>query len=74
MVDCLDGNIRWFIENTILEQGLGIMDASDDEIEQLISLRAYPVWTEFILADMISHRAHIGVLPHPRFCHCNSFS
>ena len=46
-----------------MEQGLGIVDASDDEIELLISRRAYPVWTEFILAQMISLRARIGVAP-----------
>jgi len=62
-VDFLDDNLRSFIEKTILEQGLGIVDASDDEIELLISRRAYPVWTEFTLAEMISLRAGIGVVP-----------
>lgn len=48
----------------ILQEGLGILDASEEEIELLISRRAYPIFVEFTLADMISLRARIGVPSH----------
>jgi hypothetical protein len=68
VVDGLDDDIRPFIERTILEEGLGIVDASEEEIQLLISRRAYPVWADFTLADMISLRARIGVpTPPPSF-------
>jgi alkaline phosphatase len=57
-----DEDIRPFLEKAVLEEGLGIMDATEEELALLIEKRKYPVWADFLLADMISLRARIGVL------------
>lgn len=52
---------REFIRKTLLKDGLGIEDASDDEIEKLIAHKDWSVWP---LSDMISRRAQIGWSTH----------
>ena len=56
-----DDDIRDFIENNIIQAKLGIYDATEKEIELLISNRANSMAADYILADMISRRAQIGV-------------
>ncbi|KAJ5103308.1 Repressible alkaline phosphatase [Penicillium argentinense] len=50
-----------YIRDTILKQDLGIVDASDEEIESLIKP---DVSTQYVFADMISRRAQIGWSTH----------
>ena len=56
-----EGNVRRYIEDTILKEGLGIYDATEDEIEQLMKVRFNAVLSDFTMADMVSRRAQIGV-------------
>jgi len=41
--------------------GLGICDATKEEIDLLVSFRSSALLADFTLADMISRRAQIGV-------------
>jgi hypothetical protein len=56
-----DDDVREFIEETIVKDGLGIYDATKAEIDKLISLRTSSSFAAYALADMISRRAQIGV-------------
>ena len=53
---------RGFIEK-IVQDGLGIHDATHHEIETLLSYKSSAILADFTLADMISRRAQIGVYP-----------
>ena len=57
----LGDDVRAFIEKEIIELGLGICDATKEEIDLLVSFRSSAVHADFTLADMISRRAQIGV-------------
>jgi len=54
-------NVREFIEKEIIVSGLGICDATKEEVDLLVSFRSSALSTDYILADMISRRAEIGV-------------
>ena len=54
-------NVREFIEKEIIESGLGICDATKEEIDLLVSFRTNALLSDYALADMISRRAQIGV-------------
>jgi alkaline phosphatase len=54
-------DLREFIEKNIVQDGLGIHDATHHEIETLISYKSSAVLADYTLADMISRRAQIGV-------------
>ena len=53
--------MREFIEKEIIEMGLGICDATKEEIDLLVSFRTNALLSDYTLADMISRRAQIGV-------------
>jgi hypothetical protein len=55
-------DIRTYIQETIVKDGLGIHDATEKEIDTLMKYKSDAVLADFTLADMISRRAHIGVL------------
>ncbi len=50
-----------FINETLLVKGLGVVDASDDEIKLLIE---HPEKSGYALADIISRRAQVGWTTH----------
>jgi hypothetical protein len=52
---------REFIEKNIVQDGLGIHDATHHEIETLMLYKSSAVLADYTLADMISRRAQIGV-------------
>jgi hypothetical protein len=60
----VDVDIREFIEERILRDGLGINDATTNEIDQLISSRSSELFSSYTLAEIISRRAQIGVNIH----------
>jgi alkaline phosphatase len=52
-----------FLRSTIIVDGLGITDASDEEIDAVID--AEPIWPPFYLfGDMVSRRAQVGWSTH----------
>ena len=53
--------MRKFIEKKIVEEGLGISDATKSEIDLLLSYKSSALLADYTLADMISGRARIGV-------------
>ncbi|KAL1963687.1 hypothetical protein VTN77DRAFT_7891 [Rasamsonia byssochlamydoides] len=54
---------RAYIRKHFLEKGLGIDDATDEEVDSLIETD--PVWpASYIFADMISRRAQVGWSTH----------
>jgi alkaline phosphatase len=54
---------RAYIRKQFLEKGLGIDDATDEEVDSLIETD--PVWpSSYIFADMISRRAQVGWTTH----------
>lgn len=64
MVD--EGNdVRTYIQETIVKDGLGIHDATEKEIDSLADYKNNALLADFTLADMISRRAQIGVCPLP---------
>ena len=54
-------NARKFIEKKIVQEGLGIHDATKSEIDLLVSHKSSSLLADYTLADMISTRARIGV-------------
>ena len=52
-----------FIRHVLFEQGLGIYDSSDDELNRLLD-NSDPWPASYILADMISRRAQVGWSTH----------
>ncbi|KAH8153742.1 uncharacterized protein LAJ45_02555 [Morchella importuna] len=50
-----------FVKKIILEEGLGVHDASEDEIEALKAAKSGAAW---VLADIISRRAQVGWSTH----------
>ena len=52
-----------FIRKNVLEEGQGIVDASDEEVDSIID--AMPIWPPYyIFAEMISRRAQVGWSTH----------
>lgn len=62
MVDS-EQDVRAFIQETIVKNGLGIRDATEKEIDTLMGFKSNALLADFTLADMISRRAQIGVPP-----------
>ena len=67
MVDS-EKDVRSYIQETIVKDGLGIHDATEKEIDTLMGFKSNALLADFTLADMISRRAQIGVHPFPN---CN---
>ena len=57
------GVTREYIEREIVQRGLGIYDATDGEVDRIISSRPDLLQMSYALADMVSSRARIGVRP-----------
>lgn len=53
--------LKQYVRKTLVEDGLGIMDASDDEIDRIAT---HPFSSSSLFADMISRRAQIGWSTH----------
>jgi alkaline phosphatase len=53
--------LRHFVENKLVQEGLGVMDATDEEIELVIS---NPALSAYAFAEIISRRAQIGWSTH----------
>ena len=74
-------DLATFIREDLIEQGLGVYDATDDEIDRLID-NSDPWPASYIFADIISRRAqvgwtthgHSGVLSSPHFSRSSSTS
>jgi hypothetical protein len=47
--------------NEIVQDGLGIHDASQKEIDTVMAVKSSALLTDYTLADMLSRRAQIGV-------------
>ncbi|KAF8462543.1 alkaline-phosphatase-like protein [Kalaharituber pfeilii] len=56
-----DKKLDKYIRHTVLEEGLGIYDASDEEFERLKKAKTGAIYT---LTDMVSRRAQIGWTTH----------
>ena len=54
-------DVRKYIQETIVKDGLGIHDATEKEIDILVGYKSNAQMADFTLADMISRRAQIGV-------------
>lgn len=52
---------RQFVKKELVEAGLGVMDASDEEIDRIIDS---PALSAYAFADIISRRAQIGWSTH----------
>ena len=61
MVDSKN-DVRTFIQDTIVKNGLGIRDATEKEIDTLVGFKSNALLADYTLANMISRRARIGVL------------
>lgn len=57
----IDDDVREFIEKNIVKDGLGIFDATESEIDLLVSYKSSVLLLDYALADMVSKRAQIGV-------------
>ena len=62
MVD-QEKDVRQYIQETIVKDGLGVHDATEKEIDTLMGYKSNALVADFTLADMISRRAQIGVSP-----------
>lgn len=56
-----DAAYRRFVKKDLVEEGLGVMDASDEEIDRIID---NPALSAYTFADIISRRAQIGWSTH----------
>ena len=56
-------NLASYIREELIEQGLGVYDATDDEIDRLID-NSDPWPASYIFADIISRRAQVGWTTH----------
>lgn len=56
-----ENDLRQYISETLVKNGLGIYDADDDEIQSVLD---HPEAAAYIFADMISRRAQIGWSTH----------
>ena len=56
-------NVKAFVRKTLLERGLGVYDATDDEVSRLAE-NSDPWPASYIFADIISRRAQIGWSTH----------
>jgi len=56
-----DKDLKLYISETLVKDGLGIYDAEDEEIQAVID---HPAEADYLFADMISRRAQIGWSTH----------
>jgi hypothetical protein len=56
-------DVRGFIEETIIRDGLGIWNATREEVDAIMNYRTNALLSDYTLADMVSRRARIGVPP-----------
>jgi len=56
-----DKDLKQYINETLVKDGLGIYDAEDEEIQTVLD---HPAEADYIFADMISRRAQIGWSTH----------
>ena len=56
-------DLATFIRENLIEKGLGVYDATDDEIDRLID-NSDPWPASYIFADIISRRAQVGWTTH----------
>lgn len=56
-------DLERYIRQELLERGLGVSDASDEEVNRLID-ESDPWPASYIFADIISRRAEIGWTTH----------
>lgn len=61
MIKSQDNVSRGFIVDTILKDGLGISDATENEIKELSKLSASSKTLDQYMAQMVSIRAQLGV-------------
>ncbi|KAJ5684399.1 Repressible alkaline phosphatase [Penicillium maclennaniae] len=54
---------RDYIRKTLLEEDLGVTDATDEEVERLLHPDPQ-VWPSYVFADIVSRRAQIGWSTH----------
>ncbi len=54
-------DLKQYISETLVEDGLGIYDAEDEEIQAVLD---HPAEADYVFADMISRRAQIGWSTH----------
>lgn len=68
-----DKDIRIFIRKSLIEDGFGVFDATDEEINRLVN-DSDPWPASYIFADIISRRAQVGWSTHGHsgmyFHHC----
>lgn len=57
------GDLAIYIREKLVEQGLGVYDATDDEVDRLID-NSDPWPASYIFADIISRRAQVGWTTH----------
>ncbi|ODQ50251.1 alkaline phosphatase-like protein [Saitoella complicata NRRL Y-17804] len=64
--DGKESNLQSWVKETIIGRGLGIWDATDDEIALLLDGKKWKIWLwgSYILSDMISRRAQVGWATH----------
>lgn len=56
-------DLATYIREKLIEQGLGVYDATDDEINRLVD-NSDPWPASYIFADIISRRAQVGWTTH----------
>ena len=56
-------DLATYIRENLIEQGLGVYDATDDEINRLVD-NSDPWPASYIFADIISRRAQVGWTTH----------
>ena len=61
IVTLSDKDLKQFISKTLVNDGLGIYDAEDSEIQLVFD---HPGESDYIFADMVSRRAQIGWSTH----------
>lgn len=54
-------DIKTFVTDHTIQRGLGIMDASDAEVESIVENYSKVAKLDDLLSDMVSRRAQIGV-------------
>jgi len=59
-----DHDIKLFITNNIIKEGLGILDATEDEINTVVRARNNSLSATYILSDIVSRRAQLGWSTH----------
>ncbi|OLL25268.1 Repressible alkaline phosphatase [Neolecta irregularis DAH-3] len=59
-----DQDIQSFIANNIIKKSLGILDATEDEINAVVKVRNNSLSSTYLLSDIVSRRAQLGWSTH----------